>query len=439
MWPAFDKFVIGPTRRWARVFAKFTFVQAMAQLVGVFAGIVVVRLLAKHDYALYTIANSMLWALVILSDGGISASAAGIGGRAWQDTAHLGRTVATALSIRWKLCAILVTPVAAALAMLLLKNGAGPVTTAALIAIVLAGAVISLGASVYIVVPRLLGNVRLLQIVVMSTAIARLGATLLLAAFGLTAETAMIAIAMSLGVEFWQVRRWARRHIGLDSRTEIDRPVHDELMRVTRRQVPNALYYIFQTQVSVWLLSVFGTYEHIANLGALTRISAVYLALSAAVDGLILPRFARCNEAERIWSLYLQIFFGLVALTVVPVLVVWAAPQPFLWILGPKYAGLSTELLLAMLSAFTGVLNSVTWGLNATRAWFLPVKVYVGLGLLVQLALLLAIGAATVREVLEMSILMNVAQTAMNMAGTMVFIRNYRRAAAPAPAASGST
>jgi O-antigen/teichoic acid export membrane protein len=437
MWRSLDKFVLGPARRWARVFAKFTIIQAIAQLIGVLAGIVVVRLLAKQDYALYTIANSMLWALVILSDGGISAAAAGIGGRAWQDSAHLSRTIATALAIRWRLCAILVVPVAGTLAALLLKNGAAPRPAAVLIGIVLVGAVISLGASVYVVIPRLLGNVRLLQVVVMTTAVARLSATLVLGFFGLTAETAMLAIALSLGVEFWQVRRWARRQVGIDSSTEIDQPVRDEFIRVTRRQIPNALYYIFQTQVSIWLLSVFGTYEHIADLGALTRISVLYVALSAAVDGLMMPRFARCSDPFRLWSLYLQIFFGLIAVAIVPVLVVWAWPHPFLWVLGPKYLHLSTELLLAMLSALTGVLNSVSWGLNATRAWFLPVKVYVGLGLILQIVLLLAIGAATVREVLVLSILMNVGQTIMNFGGTVVFIRQVRRSAVSAALEAG--
>ncbi len=436
MWARFDKFVVDPARRWARVFVKFTLIQALAQLVGMLAGIIVVRLLTKHDYALYTIANSMLWALVILSDGGISAAASGIGGRAWQDAKHVGRTIRTALAIRWKLCAMLVVPVAGTLALLLLKNGASPIHATLLVAIVLAGAVISLGSSIYIVVPRLLGNVRLLQIVVFTSALARLAGTILLGAFGLSSETAMLAIAGGAVVEYWQVRRWARRHIGGDAGHVADEPVKDELLKVVRRQIPNALYYIFQTQISIWLLSVFSTSDHIADLGALTRISVIYVSLSAAIDGLLMPRFARCNDPERLGSLYLQIFFGLFALALVPVLIVWAAPHPFLWILGPKYINLSAELMLAMLSALTGVLNAASWGLNATRAWFLPVRVYVGLGLILQVALLLAIGASTIQQVLIVSILMNVGQTAMNVSGTAVFIRKYRQRAA-APALSG--
>src|SRR5258708_9273201 len=85
-WAAFRRMLhdgeLGRLRRWAATFIEFSLVQGAVQLVGVATGIVVVRLLSTEDYGLYTIANSVLGALVVLADSGIGTATAGIGGAA---------------------------------------------------------------------------------------------------------------------------------------------------------------------------------------------------------------------------------------------------------------------------------------------------------------------------------------------------------------------
>src|SRR5215469_17962754 len=114
----------GRLKRWAAVFIEFSLVQGVVQLVGVITGIAVVRLLTTEEYGLYTIANTMLGALVVLGDGGIGSATLGIGGRVWQDAARLGRVIHTARGAVSELRNVVGVPVAVAVIWLLARNGA---------------------------------------------------------------------------------------------------------------------------------------------------------------------------------------------------------------------------------------------------------------------------------------------------------------------------
>ena len=47
-------------KRWLPILVKFASIQAVVQVLGFAAGILIVRTLPKRDYALYTIGNTML-------------------------------------------------------------------------------------------------------------------------------------------------------------------------------------------------------------------------------------------------------------------------------------------------------------------------------------------------------------------------------------------
>jgi O-antigen/teichoic acid export membrane protein len=431
IWLTVSRLVFYPAKRWASSFAQFTAVQTVAQLMGALTGVIVVRLLTKDDYALYTIANSMLSALVLLVDGGIGAAAAGIGGRVWQDSHLLGRTIRTALSVRKLLWTILGAPVAIILAWLLLTNGASVARTAMIIPITLAGAALSLGAGIYIVVPRLTGNVKFLQAVTLTTASVRLATIAAFSLIGLSTETALLTVTGGYAAAYWQTRRWSRRRINANA--PIDPLVKSEFHSVLRRQLPSAVYYIFQLQISIWLLSIFGSTDRIADLGALNRIGVIFTVLSAVMDAMVLPRYSRCNDPSRLWVLYIQIVAGFAILTLIPTIFIVLLPRPVLWVLGPQYAQLTPELVLVTLSCMISALTGVVWSLNTTRAWFLPAWIYISCGILLQTILLLTVGASTIQQVVVMAMIMNFAQILMSVSATAVFITRFRRKARVEP------
>lgn len=419
---------LGRLRRWAAVFIEFSLVQALIQLVGAVTGIVVVRLVDTHDYALYTIANSVLGAFVVLADCGVGAAAIGIGGRVWEDPEKLGGVAAAARRAIATMRNIVGIPVTVALVLLLAKNDAAPAEIAALVAIVLVGGALSLYNSVDLSVVRLLGNMRLIQNAGLAATGLRLLATLLFAAVGLVAETAMSAVAAGWAVQCWAMRRWTRGKIRADA--PIPPSVRAELGSVIRAQLPNNLNFVFQGQLTIWLLSTFGTPGGVADLGAVTRISVIVAVLHATMQSVIIPRYARCQDPRRLGTLYAQICAGFAVLVMVPVALVALMPEPVLWILGANYRHLPGELVLAVLSASIGSLCSLAWLLNANRAWYPPPWIWIPLGIVSQLGLAALIGVGTARQVLLVSVYGELVLLAANFAAATIFIRRFRRRAA---------
>src|SRR5882724_6796278 len=102
----------------------FASIQMLVQLIGFAAGILLVRQLDQHEYALFTIANTMQGTINVLADIGISIGLVSIGGRVWQDGHRFGELVSTGLNLRRKLGATAVLVVTPLLYFMLVKNGA---------------------------------------------------------------------------------------------------------------------------------------------------------------------------------------------------------------------------------------------------------------------------------------------------------------------------
>jgi O-antigen/teichoic acid export membrane protein len=412
--------------RWARVLIEFSVVQATVQLIGATTGIAVVRLLSSTDYGLYTIANSMLAALVILADAGIGAATIGIGGRVWQEPTKLGTVVNTAHQAVRLLRNWVSPPMAIICIWILSRNGASTGEIVVLTALILFGGAFALYASIDLAVPRLQGDTRFIQSSGLIAAVLRLATTFALAFFGLLAETAMLAITLGWVVQYWLTRAWIWRKIPAEATA--DTVIRAEFRSIVLRQFPNGLFYVVQGQLSIWLLSIFGSVEHVADLGAVTRISIVFGVILSAMQNVIIPRYARCQDPARLGKLFGGMCGGLTVLVLIPVALVALEPAPFLWVLGPTYTNLPTELFLAVLAAAINSVSALAWALNTNRAWFPPPWIWIPVDLLSQLALALTIGVSTVRQVLTIAVFAAIVQATMNVIAGAVFIRRFRRA-----------
>src|SRR5690606_35641018 len=87
---------------WGKLIAITGSSQILIQALGFISGILVIRVLPVHEYALYTLANTMLGTLTILADGGISTGTMALGGKVWNDRDKLGKVMATGMALRKK-------------------------------------------------------------------------------------------------------------------------------------------------------------------------------------------------------------------------------------------------------------------------------------------------------------------------------------------------
>ncbi len=176
----------------ARRVGHFASIQVLVQLIGFAAGILLVRRLDQHEYALFTIANTMQGTINVLADIGISIGLVSIGGRVWHDGHRFGELVSTGLKLRRELGATAVLCVTPLLYFMLVRNGASVLYAAILIAAVLGGLCVQLSLGVLDVVPRMRSDIRQIQKIDFAGSIARLAILVGLAFVFLNAGVAAV-------------------------------------------------------------------------------------------------------------------------------------------------------------------------------------------------------------------------------------------------------
>jgi O-antigen/teichoic acid export membrane protein len=356
-----------PWLRRGKLLSRFMSVQAAVQAMGVASGILLVRSLSKPEYAYVTLAFSMQSTMSILADSGISISLSSIGGRVWQDRGRFGQLINTALRLRRYLAAIAVIAVTPILVWLLIRSGAPRLYAVVITVTVLVGLNYQLLSGVLMIVPRLHSQIKRLQTLDALAAAVRL--VLLVAAYFifLNAAVAIWATVVSVIVQYGLLNRWASE--GIDKKAEVNKEDQSAMLGIVRHQAPNAVFYCVQGQLTVWLISVFGNTQSIAEIGALGRLGVMFSVIGAVMTSILLPRFSRCQEPSELRRQYWQILGGALVFGVCLVIPALIAPKAYLWILGAKYSHLSRELPLIVSGSALGSVGAVMQSLNAAKGW----------------------------------------------------------------------
>ncbi|HEX4640893.1 MAG TPA: hypothetical protein VH252_05870, partial [Chthoniobacterales bacterium] len=281
-----------PIIRWAlhraRVVGNFAFVQAIVQVVGFLSGILLIRYLDQREYAYFTIANTMQGTLNLLADMGISVGVVSIGGRVWQDRHRFGQLIKTAVGLRRKLGFVSVLIAVPILYYLLVKNGASTTYTALIIAAVLVGLATQLALGVLAAVPRLLSDVRRIQTIDLVGAAMRFLVLATLMFLFLNSVVAVMVGSATLMLQYWMMRRYAAGVIDLDAPENQEDRI--EMQRLMRHLFANAIFYCFQGQITVFLISFFGrNVASVAEVGALGRLAMVLTVLTNLLTNIFGP------------------------------------------------------------------------------------------------------------------------------------------------------
>jgi O-antigen/teichoic acid export membrane protein len=388
-------------QKWLPILLKFAFTQAVVQMLGFAAGILIVRGLPKREYAFYTIGNTMLATILLLADSGISSALTAIGGRIWRDDHGLATLMNTALRLRRQLSVLTLIIVVPVLIWLLRQNGAPPLETLALVIAVLAGSALELITRVYAVALRLKSEIREIQKQALLAALVKLAIVVGALFVFLNAVVGIVAVVVGYAVQFWMLRRWVKQNIHIDASS--DAGMRSEIIGVMRKQAPHSIYFCLQGQITVWLISIFGNTENVANVGALGRLAMVFAVLSSVTCEVVLPAFARIRSADQLRRRYFQIIFGYFALSVLLAGGVAVFPRQVLSVLGSQYSGLRSEGILMAACAVVSTIAGLLWALNAARAWIVPPLLLIPCTIAVQGLLVPVLKLATVKGVLLFS------------------------------------
>jgi O-antigen/teichoic acid export membrane protein len=385
-------------KKWMPILAKFAMVQALVQVLGFAAGLLIVRTLPKREYAFYTIGNTMLATILLLADSGISSALTAIGGRVWQDSRRLGSLLNTSLLLRRQLAAVTVVAVVPVLVWLLVQNRASYWTIFGIVIGVLAGSGLELITRIYSVALRLRSEIRQIQNQALLSALVKLAIVAAALFIFINATVAILSVVAGYAVQYWMLRQWVRREV--DRTAPADPEMRAEIVSVFKKQAPHSIYYCLQAQITVWLISIFGNAESVANVGALGRLAVAFTLISTITGEVVLPAFARIQSVHLLRRRYCQIvafYFGLSLFSVAAVAVF---PRQILSVLGHQYSGLRAEGILMAACAVASTTAGLLWAVNSARAWIVPPALLIPCTIALQVALILFLDLSTVRGVL---------------------------------------
>lgn len=380
-------------RTWLPQLGLYASFQASAQLVTVLAGFVVIRQLSRQDYGYYALVTSLIGAMAGATEVGLSSSVFSLGGPAHDDSRRLSQIFSSALRFRRLMGAIvglLATPL---IFILLTRSG---VTTPLALGYALVGvATFSalLRGSLFALSLRFLYKFRLPQYVPLRSALLRLcGVCILVWLFrlGLT-SIFVLGLAVAL-TELFSYRRAA--HKALDWHAPSHAPDWKVFLGTQRRILPVDLVWVFQGQVLFFILASTDRPETIAVVAALSRFSVVFALLGYVVDGVVTPVFAR-TPSERLRMTLTDILLLYSAVSVIMVAACALVPNQLLQLLGHKYGGLATQLVIVMIGSAIAALGNTLSSLNQARGWLRGMWIYIPISIVWLTGLVLAIDVRT--------------------------------------------
>jgi O-antigen/teichoic acid export membrane protein len=384
---------------WGKLISITGSSQLIVQGVGFACGILIIRLLPVQEYAFYTLANTMLGTMTVLADGGISVGVMAQGGKVWQDKDKMGIVLATGLVLRKKFAigSLLISiPI---LFYLLMHNGAS-VLMASLIAIALIPAFFAaLSDSLLSIVPKLHQTILPLQKNQLAVGLGRL----LLSAISMFVFPWAFVAVLAAGIpRIWGNFQLRKIAYGLSTKDqEPSLVVRNEVLTLVKRIMPTSIYYCVSGQISIWIISFFGSVTSVAQLGALGRFGIVFNFISVIMLTLIIPRFARiANNSRLIVLRFMQVQFLLIILGGLFVLFFFIFDKQFLWLLGNSYKELNKELLLISISGSLVLLNGITNSLLSVQSIIIPPILFITITISVQIITLFLIPMNTVSGVI---------------------------------------
>lgn len=394
---------------WFKLVAMTGGAQVIVQGAGLLTGILIIRLLPTREYAYYTLANTVLGVMTMLSDGGISNGVLSQGGKVWQDKTKLGVVLASGLALRKQFAIVALLVGCTSLVFLLFRNGADWLTITLITVALLPSFWAALSDSLLEVIPKLHQEIKLLQKNQVLVGIGRLtiaGVCLPVLSLG------WIAILINgLIRAYGNIKLAAITHLFIDKEAKPDKAVKGEIVTVVKRVMPITLYYCLSSQLIIWIPSLLGNVSGVAQIGALSRLSMMLNLVSMLITTLINPRFARIDTKNHslVIRSFIYVQFALLGVCIAVFVLFALFPDQFLWLLGKSYTGLNEQLLLMIASNCIGLVASTTGNIIASRGWYINPIFVIATNLVSLVVSVYTFNLSTVTGVLYYTILLNTA------------------------------
>lgn len=344
--------------------------QILVQAIALISGILVIRQLPANEYAFYTLANTMLGTMTILADSGISTGVLAQGSKVWTDQKKLGAVLVTGLELRKKFAIASLIIAIPLLLFLLLHHDASWLMAVLIVVSLIPAFFTALSGTLYEVAPKLKQDIAPLQKNQVNINIGRLALLgIVLFAFPY-AFLAILCVGIPQIFGNRNLKKISSRYADWSQKSDLG--VQKQIIQMVKRIAPGSIYYCFSGQITFFLISVVGSTQSVAKVGALGRLAMALTLFTVLFNTLIIPRFSRLpDDKSLLRKRYLKIQAGLLILTGCITLLAWLFSEQLLWLLGSQYEDLKNELVLNILASCLHLIVGISFGLNTGRGWTL--------------------------------------------------------------------
>lgn len=376
----------------------------LVQAAGALTGILIIRLLPIEEYALYTIANTMLGTMTVLSDSGIANGVMAEGGKVWKDKSKLGKVLQTGLDLRRKFGVVSLMVAIPILVYLLRDHGAGWLSVVLITLGLIPAFYANLSDAMLAVAPRLHQDIKPLQVNFLQVSIGRLLLNGLFVFIFPFTFIALFANSIPRIYGNFKLRKISSKFLSINEKP--DKEIRKEIIVSVRRTMPLVIYYVISGQLAIWLISFFGSTTSISKLGAMGRLAMVFSIVISLFSTLVVPRFSRMKESRgKLRTIFLSVQGLTLVISIFMVLGVFLFSDQFLWVLGKDYYGLNYELLLVAIANGIHLMVGIASQLTISRGWYLKPLYLIGLNFISTLVSIAFLNLKTLQGVLYFNIL----------------------------------
>ncbi|HET6145525.1 MAG TPA: hypothetical protein VFE02_18630 [Candidatus Acidoferrales bacterium] len=413
-----------------RVLANFFVAQGVTMAGNLLYGLLCVRLLPADDYAKFVVVFAVQGTVIVLMDVNFTGTIVPLVGERLTDHKLIADYVASLRQLSNWIYALVGIGLVFFFPVLV-KNRAWDLrTVAAMVVILLLSTWFMRIGSAYGAVLILLRDRSTWYRGQMISSFGTL--TLLLVAWAFHALGPLLAILINVGgIVFVGIFYYFRASKSLGAVGEASPETRKAITGLALPNIPQAVFYALQGQLSVFLITYLGHTKGVASVGALGRLGQIFAVFMQMNPLIIEPYFAKLRSTQLKKNYAVALLLAAIACIGITAMA-WQIPQLFLWALGPQYRNLTKEVNIAIGASAVSCFSGVLWTIHSARRFVYWWNVMFSMVLIVaaQIGCILLLDMSTVRGVLLLAVATNTASMFSNvLSGVYGFLKGPRRVA----------
>ncbi|OUL99851.1 hypothetical protein [Variovorax sp. JS1663] len=411
-------------------------VETFGVAIGGIAGLLIVNVLPKDQYAAYTFLVACMTLIMGITDLGLAHCCMPIVGQRASEQHWVVGVCHQVFRKRWLLLGlglVVVGPYWFYSSQQHAWSGA-PYLAASLL--MLSVVLLTLREHYANTVLLILGQIATLNRVAFSAHSVRIvfvGAVLLLPITPWSMVGIVLATAAASFVSVLLYRKAFRRHEVVDAHLDAEgtRKVDGEILRIARPLVLPGIFYQVQGVITVFLVSLFGTASMLAEVGAFGRLAMVLMVVDRVTNVLLFPAIARAPMGPRLGTIVAQAHVAYFAMGGAVLLTSFFLPQYWILLLGKQYESMTPLVWMVFLSSILMNASGFAFRTLSVRGATAGQTYSIAVTLITQVLFLWLVGISDLRSVLWFGIATSLANFGYQYALLALRWVGWRREPAP--------